>query len=119
MKMTKKGIGKAKTEVVRIHPDDKADLNFIKREMKMSAKYKEGDVIHFLLDIYKSKKIGEESKSGVQSVSDSNLQLTLDHYKDRYTKTLAAVQYWKDTCKIACQKGNLDIDEIMVLVKHE
>jgi len=114
--MTNKGFGNAKTEVIRIHPDVKTDLNFIKREIGMSSKDSEGDVVHQLVAMYKGQKIGKESISGVQSVNDPELQLTLDHYKDMYDEQLRLTQNWMARFRIACDKGNLDPREIIVLV---
>lgn len=112
--MTKKNAGIQKSEVIRIHKNDRLDLNFIKGEIGMSlSRYKEGDVVHELIQMYKSKKIKNESKSGVQSVSDSDLQLTLDHYKGKYEYAKTAAKYWQDNFRIACETGKLDPKEIM------
>jgi hypothetical protein len=53
--MTRKGMGLAKKEIIRIHDDDRLDLNWIKGDLKMNSSHNEGDVVHQLIKMYKKK----------------------------------------------------------------
>lgn len=121
--MTKKNVGLAKTQRIRIHPDDRTDLNLIKKEIGLViGKHNEGDVVHQLIAMYKVKKIGEPSfrvSPKELQVHQGNLQIKqeLDELKSLLDERDGQVIRWKQRCELISEKTGISIQEIIELVR--
>lgn len=88
----------AKDKVIRLHKDVKSDLLLIRKELKMSSRHNEGDVVKELVSMYKSKQIGYP---------------ILDDYQSLYLEQVTLTQNWKKRFEMACTTGNLNPVELM------
>ena len=120
--MTKKNVGLAKEEVVRVHKSDRQDLNFIKGLLKMGDNHNEGDVIHELISMYKSAQIGTTpflvKKPSVIQAKNLELQTKIDEYQSLYEGTIQTNKTLVKATKYLCEKHQEDYAEIMEIVKN-
>lgn len=92
--MTKKNMGLAKSKTIRIHPNDLTELRLIQKIFKMSARHKDGDVIHQLIKVFSN-----------------------NEYKELYDDLVQTNTVLKRTIDLLCEKHNERFADAMELVK--
>jgi hypothetical protein len=120
-----RGIGEAKSDVIRIKPKVREDLRFLRKLIGLSASAKEGDVIEALCRIYKKNKADNPSflsnsplydkEISAQSLDLTSLQTTLDDYKKLYDNQCLVTQRWKKRFDKVCEDNKIDKNKILSL----
>lgn len=115
----------AKTEVIRINAEDRQLINDIKLRIGMNSSNNEGDVIHEMVKMFVSKKIGDQPFLVRSPKIDLNQIINkATEYKNAYeieienrkNSDLKALR-WKERFEFVCKRTNTDQLEIMGLVK--